>query len=275
MSKKTTPPKALTLEDRIQEAANRDMGIKSYAIAHLPIPAKPLEVGQAVYYGNVDDAVVVAVLEEGRRVAITHTPLTPRDKPRPEGVEVKVVPSFDLQAKSAAAEDNFGSPNQYLLHYSQRDVSGLLSLVASFGVDMDPVYQRDLVWDEADKIKLIDSMFKQVDIGKFVFRKLPFASDAPSYEIVDGKQRLNAILDFMADRFPYRARTWSQLSRYDRHYIEGYSVSYAQLAESFTTQQVMETFVRLNTGGRPVDPKHLEKVAAMASQAPGRSSPKP
>jgi hypothetical protein len=274
VAKKPAPPQ--TLEQRIEEAIARDLH-KSYATSHLPIPATKLEVGQEVFLGHIEDAVIVKIIDQGRRVAVKYTP------PKAvgggsDGYAINVVPAFDVQVKSMASSENFGKPNKYMLHYSQRDVSGLMTMVTHFGVDMDPPYQRGLVWEEADKVKLIDSMFKIVDIGKFVFRKLPFASDAPSYEIVDGKQRLNAIIEFMSDGFSYQGKTWSQLSQSDRGFIDNYSVSYAQLAEALTDQEVMELFVRLNTGGRPVDPAHLEKVERMAQEQaipkPAKTGPK-
>ena len=273
--KQSKPVVPLTLEDQIQEAITRDRRLEDYAIRHLPIPSNLPRVGDEVFFGNLNDVMVVAIVDDGRRVAIQHTEAQNRytesqnrsDDVHPPKRIVRVVPTFDVQVKSASSSENFSKPNHYLLHYSQRDVSGLMTMITSFGVDMNPEYQRGLVWDEADKVRLIESMFNQVDIGKFVFRKLPFESEAASYEIVDGKQRLNALVDFMSDKFAYQGKTWSQLSRTDRNYIDGYSVSYAQLAEDYTRAQILDLFVRLNTGGKPMDPKHLEKVAKMAEEA--------
>lgn len=275
-AKKQTPPVKLTLDQQIQAAIDSGRSLEEYAIQHLPIPATVPSVGDEVYLGHLDDAIVVAVVDEGRRVAVRHTPARTRSDSAPLEKVVRVVPTFEVQKKCDASQDNFSTPNHYQLNYSQRDVSGLLTMLTAFGVDMNPSYQRELVWDEADKVRLIDSIFNQVDIGKFVFRKLPFESDGPGYEIVDGKQRLNALMDFMCDKFAYKGKTWSELSRADRNYIEGYSVSYAQLSETYTDKQIMDLFVRLNTGGKPMDPKHLEKVAKMAEDTPvvRASSPK-
>ena len=274
MSKKKTevPP---TLEEQIAAAIASDRS-RRYGPDALPIPKKKLEVGQEVYAGQLADAVVVAVIDEGRRAVIHYTHLKGKSVDTGQGEKrVNVFPSFDLQPKELASTDNFSQPHKYFLHYSQRDIAGLMTMVCSFGVEMDPPYQRGLVWEEEDKVKLIESLFNQVDIGKFVFRKMPYKDNAPSYEIVDGKQRLSALLEFMADGFAYRGKTWSQLSKGDRGYIDSYPVSYAQLAETLTDKEVMDTFVRLNTGGKPVDEEHLERVAEMArAQVVSRSTPK-
>lgn len=275
-AKKSAPsPKPLTLEEQIAAAIARDSKLDSYAVKHLPIPQTVPEVGEEVYLGNLHDVVVVAVIEEGRRVVVQHTEVSRRDSVKLSEKIVRVVPTFEVQKKTRASQESFGTPNYYPLNYSQRDIAGLVTMLSSFGVDMNPEYQRELAWEESDKVRLIDSIFNQVDIGKFVFRKLPFKSDGPGYEVVDGKQRLNALLEFMADRFAYRGKKWSELSRFDRGYFESYSISYAELHESYTRAQVLELFVRLNTGGKPMDPHHLQRVALMAKEAsPSTPSPR-
>jgi hypothetical protein len=84
----------------------------------------------------------------------------------------------------------------FRLHYSQRSLDGLVHMFYSFGINMDPDYQRGLVWTLEDKQALIESIFDDVDIGKFVFAQRPFEANAPGYEIIDGKQRLSALIDF-------------------------------------------------------------------------------
>ena len=279
--KKIKPPAApLTMEQKI-EAAMKHVSNRAVDLGSIPAPRKKLEVGQEVYLGRLDDVVVVGVFDEGRSVAVEHTPAKVRDNgvPSQEEKVVRIVPAYDLQVKGEEADENFASRNLHQLNYSQRQLGSLINMVTSFGVDMAPDYQRGLVWTDEDKVKLIDSIFQQVDIGKFVFRKLPYAADAPSYEIVDGKQRLSALIDFVYDQFPYKGRYWSQLSQADRGFIEDYQSSYAQLDETFTRQQVLDLFVRLNTGGRPMDPAHLDRVAEMASEgadpSPRSRGPRP
>jgi hypothetical protein len=271
--KSKAAPEPLTFEQQIQEAANRDGNLDKYAIEHLPIPAKLPNVGDEVHLGHLDDVVVVAVIDEGRRVVVQHTRASGRNNVSTGEKIMRAVPTFDVQKKGEETHDNFSKPQHYILTYSQRDVSGLMTIITSFGVDMNPEYQRDLVWEEEDKVRLIDSLFNQVDIGKFVFRKLPFTSAGAGYEIVDGKQRLSALVDFMADKFAYRGKTWSELSRTDRNYIDNYAVSYAQVGEEYTRQQILDLFVRLNTGGKPMDPAHIARVAEMAKETAPAARP--
>ena len=74
------------------------------------------------------------------------------------------------------------------LHYSNRSMYSLLSFQYLFGVDFNPDYQRGSVWDEEDREKLLDSIFAGREIGRFVFKQLPFIranDDGNYYEIVD------------------------------------------------------------------------------------------
>ena len=63
---------------------------------------------------------------------------------------------------------------------------------------------RGNVWDIEDKVKLIDSIFNNIDVGKFAFIKVPYKDNSPSYECLDGKQRVTALIEFYEGRFEYK-----------------------------------------------------------------------
>ncbi|SFS18890.1 Protein of unknown function DUF262 [Dyella sp. OK004] len=78
-------------------------------------------------------------------------------------------------------------------------------------IDFSPSYQRKgNVWGEGAKAYLIDSIINDYDIPKiyladFSFGNSPLNSINRRYAVIDGKQRLEAIIDFMADKFPLRS----------------------------------------------------------------------
>jgi uncharacterized protein with ParB-like and HNH nuclease domain len=43
---------------------------------------------------------------------------------------------------------------------------------------MNPEYQRGFVWKEEHKLKLIDSIFNGIEIGKMVFVRLPWKENS-------------------------------------------------------------------------------------------------
>lgn len=65
----------------------------------------------------------------------------------------------------------------------------------------DPVYQRDYnVWDVKQKAFLIDTMFKNFPIPP-IFLEQKINRGKTIYDVIDGKQRLNSIVEFINDGF--------------------------------------------------------------------------
>lgn len=146
------------------------------------------------------------------------------------------------------------------VQYMQMSINSIFTTVYSFGLDMDPDYQRGNVWLIEDKVKLIDSIFNNVDIGKFAFIKVPYRENGPSYECLDGKQRVTAIVEFYESRFKYKGFYFKDLHPADQNHFEEYPVSIAHL-RPMSDAQKYQYFLKLNTGGKPVDPSHLRFVS--------------
>ncbi len=65
-----------------------------------------------------------------------------------------------------------------------------------------PDWQRQVVWSRSKKQLLIDSILRGWKLPKFYLVKT--SSDPNEYEVVDGQQRLMAILDFFDNELPLR-----------------------------------------------------------------------
>jgi len=129
---------------------------------------------------------------------------------------------------------------------------------------MDPDYQRDHVWEPRHKEALIKSIFENIDIGKFVFINRTYESGKATgnfYEVLDGKQRISAILEFYESRFPYCGLYYKDLCRQDRYHFTNYTVNYCYIDEKCLTDELKyKYFLMLNVGGVPQDEKHIEYV---------------
>ncbi|MCA3155559.1 MAG: DUF262 domain-containing protein, partial [Burkholderiales bacterium] len=73
-------------------------------------------------------------------------------------------------------------------------------------VQTDPEYQRSSdVWTEEKKQLLIDTILNGFDVPKLYFHKFPtafiFGGKEYEYAIIDGKQRLEAIWEFIDGKF--------------------------------------------------------------------------
>lgn len=84
--------------------------------------------------------------------------------------------------------------------------SNILSLFADRDqIVMDPEYQRQgEIWSKEKRQLLIDSILNRYDIPKLYFHKLDRATvqkTGKAYAVIDGRQRLEAIFDFMEGQF--------------------------------------------------------------------------
>lgn len=61
-------------------------------------------------------------------------------------------------------------------------------------LELNPSYQRDVVWSNSDSQKLVDSVLRGIPLPSIILNK---RRDSRVHEIVDGKQRLTALLRFM------------------------------------------------------------------------------
>src|SRR5882724_6160307 len=70
--------------------------------------------------------------------------------------------------------------------------------------DLEPDYQRQSdIWGEEKRQLFIDSLINGYDVPKLYFHRLsPGSTTSKRFAIVDGKQRLETIRGFLANKFP-------------------------------------------------------------------------
>ena len=175
-----------------------------------------------------------------------------------------------IDIKPVASKESkplFNSKRLPRISYSNSTLQSICSKKYSFGLNLDPYYQRGLVWSEEQKVSLIDSIFKEVEIGRFLFIDLGWQGiGKESYEVVDGKQRLSAIFDFIENKFKYKGLYYKDLCKSDVRRFNNLSIVWGTLHSSTTKDELLEIFVRLNTHGVAMDKSHLEKVKALMSE---------
>jgi hypothetical protein len=188
--------------------------------------------------------------------------------PRSEGHnEFHVAPWFELFPYGQVKDTKFTREEKYRIRQYNSGIDSLLHMVYAghAGVDFDAEYQREHVWTLEDKVALIESIFNNIDIGKFVFVQRHESTPGKYYQIVDGKQRLTALCEFYEDRFSYKGVYFSQLSFHDKYKFTNHSVSYGFL-ENPDTRGIYETFIKMNTCGKPMDHKHIDKVKKLLNE---------
>jgi hypothetical protein len=88
------------------------------------------------------------------------------------------------------------------------------------------------------------------------------------FEILDGKQRLTAIIDYVSSKFPYQGKYWHELSPYSQSQFENQGILIGEMKlnrkdNEYNRKQVIEQFVRLNEGGTSMDKEILDKAKKM------------
>ena len=168
--------------------------------------------------------------------------------------------------------EKFEKDDDVRISYQQRDASSLLSMMVNkYGIDLEPEYQRGNVWSDLQKYNLVDSVFNNIDIGKFTIIKRPWGNNSnvpltpKLYEMLDGKQRLTALFEFYIGRFRYKGKYYYELHPRDQGHFKHYSISWGETSP-LTKEQKYRYFLKLNTTGTPVDKKHIEKVKKLWEQ---------
>ena len=236
------------------------------ALGTLPLnPTRKFKVDERVLWGAHDEVYIREIHEDGLYYTVESLHWTK------EGV---VIPStwtamtwLSLHKIDVKRDTDFAVEEKFRIRQLNSGIDSLIHLVYSAwgGVDFDVDYQRGHVWQSGDKIALIDSIFNNVEIGKFVFVQKHESTAGRYYEIVDGKQRLTAICEFYEDRFTYKGKFFSQLSNKDRWKFLNHSVSYGYL-ENASKEAIYSTFIKMNTCGKPMATEHIDKVKKLLKE---------
>ena len=252
------PRKKLTEEEKQKQKLGWEYEDIQRRLSHIPEPAYLFNVGDSVRIGCLRDVVIKEVCENGKFYKIEYS-IEHNNYGNPyleTGIE-SYREWYKLRPFSKATESLIQNDDVRLQFYNT-SIESLFSKSYYFGVEMNPEYQRDYVWDETDKLKLIDSIFHNIDIGKFCFIHNGHSSEE-MYEILDGKQRMRAILDFYENRFAYKGMYFNDLCPKDQSWFENFSISVAEV-EKTDQKTVLKYFLMLNDTGKKMSQEHIQKV---------------
>lgn len=139
-------------------------------------------------------------------------------------------------------------------------------------IEMNPQYQRSLIWTLEQKQEYITALLKSRTEIKPVFVLEYENGNDGIYEVVDGKQRLNAIFEFIEDKFsvPFdknqgKEMKFSELSAKDVLKILNFNVEQTificfdgKIPLSFK----IELFLEINEKGARISAEHIKKSKA-------------
>ncbi|KAJ7915835.1 hypothetical protein B0H13DRAFT_2658596 [Mycena leptocephala] len=71
-------------------------------------------------------------------------------------------------------------------------------------IDLDPEYQREVVWPESKQIGIIDSIFRNFYVPPVIFAVNTLDDGTETRTCIDGKQRLTSIFRFLEGLIPHK-----------------------------------------------------------------------
>lgn len=131
-------------------------------------------------------------------------------------------------------------------------------------LNLSPEFQRGSVWSVNAKVFLIDSIMNDLPIPQVFFRtKINASTQTMTREVVDGQQRLRAIIEFASGKLKltskspkFKGLTYSDLELSDQEAFLSYKIPCVQLINS-DNAMVLEIFARLNSYSVKVTPSEL------------------
>lgn len=142
-----------------------------------------------------------------------------------------------------------------------KSILDLINLFKSDHLNLEPGFQRQSVWTERDRAKLIDSILRNYPLPAiFLYRREE--NGHLVFDVIDGKQRLESILRFtgnMRGRFWTKTQLpgdededwldWKWLRRVgEQHRITGYEIPVIEVDGEIG--DIIDVFVRINSTGK-------------------------
>lgn len=139
---------------------------------------------------------------------------------------------------------------------------------------LDPLFQRRYVWDDIRKSAYIESLILGIPIPSIL---LADDKKQNKYIVIDGKQRLNAIISFIADESNGKGFKLKKLQvlkelegyNYNKLKNDGSKLEYlsrfqdsivkGSIIKNYTEEQLYFIFNRLNTGSVPLSTQELRQ----------------
>lgn len=178
---------------------------------------------------------------------------------------------LDEARRSAILSQFVRAQDRLVLQASDLSLEIVRRMVDEGAIDVAPTYQRRERWSAAKQSALIESFLLNIPVPPIYLAEDEFGH----YSVIDGKQRLTAIRDFIADSLvltqletfhPLEGLRFTQLPEELRNAlsVRPYIRAVTLLKQS-DPELKYEVFTRLNTGGDPLNAQEIRNVAFRGS----------
>ena len=139
---------------------------------------------------------------------------------------------------------------------------------------VDNSFQRRYVWLKKHQVNLIETILMGYVIPEIYIWEVGTdpESGETKYSIVDGQQRIGAIVGYVSGKFPlyttylstknssYAGKYFSELSDEDKMSIWGYSLSFRKILSEVSREDIVNLFLRLNSTDKSLNPQELRNA---------------
>lgn len=185
-----------------------------------------------------------------------------------------MAPEDQQEEESDLPKDKMGDPAQSVLFNTDWTVSTIVQQIERGNIDMDPQFQRRSAWDVQRKSHLIESLIIGLPIPNLVLAE--DRAQRGKFIVIDGKQRLSSLHDFMSDKSKDRFSLKNLSVRTDLN-----GINYEDLKSEFPSDAnfldnapirtivirnwpsdyfLYVIFDRLNSGSLPLSPQELRRA---------------
>lgn len=161
------------------------------------------------------------------------------------------------------------NPDEIKVRTDKVNITLLSTMIDNKDIDLNPDFQRNLVWSGFQKSRLIESILLRIPLPMFYFAE----DNEGKLSVVDGLQRISTIKDFMDNKFPLKNLQYLGESCNGKYYkSSGKKVGLdAKYFRWFNLTSITANFIdpsspykvkydifrRINTGGRPLNNQEI------------------
>ncbi len=149
---------------------------------------------------------------------------------------------------------------------SPHPISDLREWALNRKIIIQPDFQRRAVWSKSAKIMLMDTIIANIPMPK-IFLSVEIVGMSTIRTVIDGQQRINAILEFLNNEFaldePYAGeffgKRFSQLPIEIQGDFLAYTIDYNEV-KSISSDEIREVYSRVNKYSFPLNQQELRKA---------------
>jgi len=149
---------------------------------------------------------------------------------------------------------------------TNNDIADLKQRTIDNRLELRPPFQRKGVWGKSAQIMLMDTVLKNIPMPK-IFLASIIKKDTPYFSVIDGQQRIRAILSFIRGEFSlqkpyvgeYKNKKFAELPENIRGNFLRYSLDYNEITDA-SEEQLREIYSRVNKYSTVLNKQELRRA---------------